>query len=231
MSEYKKDHPAVGFELEFKGTTYGMGALIVGRCDIAAASRDASTNEVELARDQGVTFNDHVIGSYHVTVIVKASNPVGNLTREQVRDLFTGAVQNWKDVGGPDAPVHLYARHPISGTYLGFRELAMENKPYASHLKTFTNYTEMVQAVAQDENGIGYSTLSPGTNPGVKIISINGVAPTVDSVNKGQYPYARTLRLYTDKAKETPAVRSFIEFVQSARGQAIVTQLGFAPRP
>ena len=231
VSEYKKDHPAVGFELEFKGTTYGMGALIVGRCDIAAASRDASTNEVELARDQGVTFNDHVIGSYHVTVIVKASNPVGNLTREQVRDLFTGAVQNWKDVGGPDAPVHLYARHPISGTYLGFRELAMENKPYASHLKTFTNYTEMVQAVAQDENGIGYSTLSPGTNPGVKIISINGVAPTVDSVNKGQYPYARTLRLYTDKAKETPAVRSFIEFVQSARGQAIVTQLGFAPRP
>ena len=231
VAEYKKEHPSVAFELEFKGTTYGMGALIVGRCDIAAASRDASTNEVELARDRGVTFNDHVIGSYDVAVIVKASNPIANLTREQVRDLFTGAVQNWKDVGGPDAPVHLYSRHPISGTHLGFRELAMENKPYALHLKTYTNYMGLVQAVAQDENGIGYSTIVLANSPGVKPVSIGGVAPTIASVNKGQYPYARTLRLYTDKANETPSARSFVEFVQSARGQAIMAQMGFAPRP
>jgi phosphate transport system substrate-binding protein len=231
VAEYKKDHPSVAFELEFKGTTYGMGALIVGRCDIAAASRDASTNEVELARDRGVTFNDHVIGAYGVAVIVKASNPIGNLTREQVRDLFTGAVQNWKEVGGPDAPVHLYSRHPISGTYLGFRELAMENKPYALHLKTFTNYTDMVQAVAQDENGIGYSTIALASSAGVKPVAIGGVAPSVESVNKGLYPYARVLRLYTDKAHETTTAHSFIEFVQSARGQAILARMGFAPHP
>jgi phosphate transport system substrate-binding protein len=231
VAEYKKDHPSVAFELEFKGTTYGMGALIVGRCDVAAASRDATTNEVELARDRGVTFDDHVIGAYDVAVIVKASNPIGNLTREQVRDLFTGAVQNWKEVGGPDAPVHLYSRHPISGTYLGFRELAMENKPYALHLKTFTNYTDISQAVAQDENGIGYSTIALANSAGVKPVSIGGVAPSVASVNKGQYPYARFLHLYTDKANETPTAHDFVEFVQSARGQSIMTRMGFAPRP
>jgi phosphate transport system substrate-binding protein len=231
VAEYKKDHPSVAFELEFKGTTYGMGALIVGRCDVAAASRDATTNEVELARDRGVTFNDHVIGAYDVAVIVKASNPIGNLTREQMRDLFTGAVQNWKEVGGPDAPVHLYSRHPISGTYLGFRELAMENKPYALHLKTYTNYTDLVQAVAQDENGIGYTTIALASSAGVKPVSIGGVAPSVESVNKGQYPYARFLRLYTDKANETPTAHDFVEFVQSARGQAIMTRMGFAPHP
>jgi phosphate transport system substrate-binding protein len=231
VAEYKKDHPSVAFELEFKGTTYGMGALMVGRCDIAAASRDATTNEVELARDRGVTFNDHVIGAYDVAVVVKASNPIGNLTREQVRDLFTGVVQNWKEVGGPDAPVHLYSRHPISGTYLGFRELAMENKPYSLHLKTFTNYTDLVQAVAQDENGIGYSAITLASSAGVKPVSIGGVAPSVESVNKGQYPYARVLRLYTDKANETPAARSFVEFIQSPRGQATMARMGFAPRP
>jgi phosphate transport system substrate-binding protein len=231
VAEYKKDHPSVAFELEFKGTTYGMGALIVGRCDIAAASRDATTNEVELARDQGVTFNDHVIGAYDVAVIVKASNPIGNLTREQVRDLFTGVVQNWKEVGGPDAPVHLYSRHPISGTYLGFRELAMENKPYALHVKNFTNYTDIVQAVAQDENSIGYSTIALASSAGVKPVAIGGVAPTVESVNKGKYPYARFLHLYTDKAHETPTASSFVDFVQSARGQAIIARMGFAPRP
>ena len=231
IAEYKKEHPAVAFELEFKGTTYGIGALIVSRCDIAAASRDASTNEVELARDRGVEFNDHAIGSYDVAVIVNASSPIGNLTREQVRDLFTGAVQNWKDVGGPDAPVHLCIRHPISGTYLGFRELAMENKPYALRPKTFTNYTELVEAVAKDPTGIGYSTIKLAGKTGVKPVSVGGVAPTVESVNKGQYPYARVLRLYTDKANETPTTRDFVQFVQSTRGQAILDQLGYAPRP
>ena len=185
----------------------------------------------ELARDQGVAFKDHVIGSYDVAVIVKSSNPIGNLTREQVRDLFTGVVQNWKDVGGPDAPVHLYIRHPISGTYLGFRELAMENKPSALHLKTLTNYTEIVQAVAQDESGIGYSTIPLAISSGVKPVSIGGVAPTVEAVNKGQYPYARVLHLYTNKGNETSIARSIVEFVQSSGGQKTVEQMGFAPRP
>ena len=231
VTEYKKEHPAVAFDLEFKGTSYGLGALIVGRCDIAAASRDATTNEVALARDRGVEFNDHTIGAYGVAVIVNAGSPIGNLTRDQVRDLFIGTAQNWKDVGGPDAPVHLYIRHPNSGTYLGFRELAMENKPYALNVKSFTNYTEIVQAVAQDANGIGYSTIGPASQAGVKLVSIGGVAPTVASVNKGQYPYARVLHLYTDKANETPTARGFVEFVQSTRGQEIVNQMGFAPRP
>ena len=99
VAEYKKEHPAVAFEVEFKGTTYGLGALMVGRCDIAAASREVSLNEIELAKAQDVQFNDHIIGAYDVAVIVNAASPIGNLTRDQVRDLFTGVVRNWKDVG------------------------------------------------------------------------------------------------------------------------------------
>lgn len=231
VAEYKKDHPDVAFETEFKGTTYGLGALMVGRCDIAAASRPATTNEIELGRARSIEFNDRVIGAYNVAVIVNASSPVSNLTQDQVRDLFIGTVQNWKDAGGPDAPVNLCIRHPISGTYLGFRELAMENKPYALHVKTFTNYTDLVQAVAQDPNAVGYTAISLAANAGVKRVAIAGIAPTVEAVKQGQYPYARLLRLYTDKATETPPTRDFIQFVQSARGQAIVTEMGFAPRP
>jgi phosphate transport system substrate-binding protein len=231
VAEYKKQHPAVAFDMEFKGTTYGLGALMVSRCDIAAASREATTNEVELAKARGVDFEDHVIGAYDVAVIVNAASPVANLTKDQVRDLFIGTVQNWKDVGGPDAPVSLCIRHPISGTHLGFRELAMENKPYALAVKPYTNYAEIVQAVAQDPNAIGYSTIPLASQTGVKPVAIGGVAPTVEAVNKGLYPYARVLRLYTDKANATPACREFVQFVQSDRGQAIVKELGFAPRP
>jgi len=231
VAEYKKEHPKTAFEMEFKGTTYGMGALMVRRCDIAAASREATTNEVALAKAQGVEFNVHVIGAYDVAVIVNAGCPVADLTREQVRDLFTGVAQNWKDVGGPDAPVQLYIRHPISGTYLGFRELAMENKPYALNVKTFTNYGDLVQAVTEDPNGIGYSSIVLASKTGVKPVSIGGVAPTAAAVNRGQYPYARLLRLYTDYANETPIARDFVQFVQSSRGQAILDQAGYTPPP
>ena len=229
VAEFKKEHPAVAFEMEFKGTTYGLGALMVGRCDIAAASREASLNEIELGRAREVHLNDHVIGAYDVAVIVNAANPIANLTREQVRDLFTGAVKNWKEVGGPDAPVSLNIRHPISGTYLGFRELAMENQPYAIGVKSYTNYAGIFQAVAQDPNAIGYATLALASKPGVKAVSIGGIALTPATVSKGQYPYARFLRLYTDERAESPTAREFIDFIQSKRGQEILSEMGFTP--
>jgi phosphate transport system substrate-binding protein len=229
VAEYRQGHPDVVFETEFKGTGYGFGALFVGRCDIAAASRDVTTNEVALAQDNGVQLTNEAIGTYCVAVVVNAGCPIADLTPAQVRDIFTGAVQNWKDVGGPDSPVHLVIRHPVSGTYLGFRELAMEDKPYALGAKTYTNYTDIVRAVAADPSAIGYSSFQLATNPGVKAIMIGGVAPSAASVKQGKYPYARTLRLYTSKTAEAPAAREFTEFVLSSRGQQILNQMGFVP--
>jgi len=229
--EYQKGHPAIAFDTEFKGTTYGMGALMVERCDIAAASRPVSTNEIQLAKDRDIEFNDHVIGSYSVAVVVNACNAVGNLTREQVRDIFVGAVTNWNEVGGPDAPIHLSSRDEISGTYLGFRELAMENKPYALVLKAFTNYLAIAQAVAQDPNGIGYVSIDLVGQKGVKAVSIGGVAPTIATVNGGQYPYARMLHLYTDTKRASSEALAFVQFVQSKPGQEILAQMGFVPCP
>src|ERR1051325_6720945 len=69
MAEYKKDHPEAAFSLEFKGTSYGLGALMVDKCDIAAASREATTNELGLAKDRAIEFTNYVIGSYSVAVI------------------------------------------------------------------------------------------------------------------------------------------------------------------
>ena len=229
IGEYRKDHPGVAFDTEFKGTTYGFGALFVGRCDIAAASRDVTSNEIGLARDNGIQLHSEAIGTYCVTVVVNAASPVADLTREQVRDLFTGAVKNWKEVGGPDAPVHLFIRHPVSGTYLGFQELAMENKAYALGAKTCTNYTDIVQAVAANPNGIGYASVQLATKAGVKAVSVGGVPATAASVKQGKYPYARNLWLYTNKAAEAPAAREFLDFVQSSRGQQILDQAGFIP--
>lgn len=231
IAEYKKEHPTAVFDLEFKGTSYGLGALMVDRCDIAAASRDVTTNEMDLARDRNIALNNYVLGTYCVAVMVNTANPVTNLSRDQVRDIFTGAIQNWKEVGGPDAPIHLHIRDPISGTYLGFQELAMEKKPYAHALKTFTNYTGIMQAIAGDPNGIGYAGIDLPANSTVKAVSIDGLAPTAAMVNSGKYPYARVLRFYTIKSKEAPTAMDFIRFAQSNRGQQIVKEMGYVPRP
>jgi phosphate transport system substrate-binding protein len=229
IAEYKKDHPTASFDLESKGTSYGMGALMGGFCDIAGASRLPLKDELEVAQFRAVELNDYAIGAYSVAVVVNAANPVGNLTQDQVRDIFTGAILNWKDVGGPDAPIHLYIRDPISGTYIGFKELAMGNKPYISEHNLFTNYTGIVEAVARDANGIGYTGFNLMHQAGVKAVSIDSIEPTFEAVNQGKYPYARTLHLYTNKGKERPAALDFIQFIQSHRGQEVLAQLGYVP--
>jgi phosphate transport system substrate-binding protein len=229
ITEFKKDHPAAAFELESKATGYGLAALMAGQCNVAAASRPPIKDELELAKTRNIDLNDYVIGAYSIAVIVNSGCPVNDLKREQVRDIFTGAIQNWKDVGGPDSPIHIYSRDPISGTALGFKELAMENKPYASGEKTFTNYDGIAHSVAQDASGIGYCSIDLAKTPGVKAVSIGGTAPTVGSINEGKYPYARVLHLYTSKGKEEPAAKEFIDFVQSDKGQQIVAQTGNVP--
>jgi phosphate transport system substrate-binding protein len=232
IAEYKREHPEVTVELESKGTGSGFFALTKGLCNIGAASRSMTKAEQEAAQASGTDLKDNVIGSYSVAVIVNAGSPIHDLTHQQVADIFAGAVQNWKDVGGPDAPIQRYVRSSISGTALGFQELAMDNKTYATNNTTaLTNYTGIAEAVAKDPNGIGYGTIQMAAGPGVKGISIGGIAPTLASVKDGKYPYARVLHLYTSKATEAPKALEFVEFAQSAKGQQIVDEMGFVPRP
>jgi phosphate transport system substrate-binding protein len=229
IAEYKKDHPAAVVEIESKGTGYGIAALLAGQCGIAAASRAPIKEELELAKERGIELNDYPIGAYSVAVVVNPACPIGNITTNQIRDIFNGTIQNWKEVGGADAAIHLCVRDPISGTYLGFRELAMENKHYASGPKTFTNYTGIVQAVAQDPSAIGYCSIGLASEPNVKALSVEGVAPSATSVKDGKYSYVRILRFYTNKAREEAPCKEFIQFVQSPKGQAILAETGNIP--
>ncbi|HSU55630.1 MAG TPA: phosphate ABC transporter substrate-binding protein [Candidatus Dormibacteraeota bacterium] len=232
IAEYKKEQPGVTVELESKGTGSGLAALASGQCDVAAASRVVTSAELMTAQSKGIELNAHTIGSYSVAVVVNAANSLKDLTRDQVRDIFTGGIQNWKELKGSDAPIHLYIRDQVSGTYLGFRELAMEDKPYTTNnLTAFTNYASIVEAVAKDPNGIGYCSFDLLSKPGVKGVSIRGVAPDALSVAEGRYPYARILRFYTNKGKESEPALDFVKFVQSSKGQELIAEAGFLPRP
>ena len=231
IAEFKKAHAGITFDLETKATGYGMAALRIGQCDIAAASRAIIEQEKELAETSGLEMNEHLLGSYSVAVVVNAGNPVANLTKEQVHAVFTGKITNWKEVGGADAEIHIYARDPISGTHLGFKETAMNNDAYAPHFKLLTSYAGMVEAVGKDAGGIGYSSINHANSSGAKAVSIEGVEASTATVQSGKYPYARVLRFYTNKAKETDAAKKFMQFALSTRGQELIAELGFTPKP
>ena len=95
----------------------------------------------------------------------------------------------------------------------------------------FTNYDGIVEAVAKDADGVGYSSFELSTNTGIKPVTIGGVEPSFAAVNKGEYPYARSLHLYTSKGRETPATLDFIQFIQSPQGQAVLAKAGNVPLP
>jgi phosphate transport system substrate-binding protein len=230
IEKYRKNHPNVSIELESKGSASGFAALLAGECDIASSSRSINDDEKRLAQSRGIKLNDRYIGSYGVAVVLHAANRVTDLTDKQVRDIFTGAITNWKALGGKDLPIHLYIRDPVSGTHLGFRELAMENKPYAASAKALQTYAEIIAAVKADEAGIGYASMHAENDKGVQVARINGKMLTVWSVNQGDYPFARSLRLYTNKNRESPQVKEFMRFVITRPGQDVVQQVGFVRR-
>ena len=106
-ASYSKLHPDATFELTHEGTAPGIAALLEGQCDLAAASRPTTEDEERLARSRKIDLDFSVIGYYGASVIVNAANRVRNLTDLQVRDIFSGKINDWKDLSGESAPIHL----------------------------------------------------------------------------------------------------------------------------
>ena len=229
ISAYQKIRPEVTIDLESAGSGSGIQALLDRTCDLAASSRAMNEDEMRRARSRGIVLRNHTIGYYGVAVVVHPDNPVTQLTDVQVRDMFTGAITNWREVGGIDAPIKLFIRDPVSGTYLGFQELAMERRPYATTAQPLTNYHAIANAVKADPAAIGYVGMTLAAHDGVRAVSINDVSPSAQTVADNRYPYSRQLRFYTDK-KTTPTAQAFIRYVRSNPGQAILEDLGFVRR-
>lgn len=230
IEAYRRTRPNVTVTLESNSSGAGIAALLAGECDIAPTSRPLTPAEEDQARAQGMVLKEYAIGYYGVAVIVHRSNPVDRLSLEQVKAIFTGTVSNWREVGGLDMPIRLAVRDPVSGTSLGFRELAMDTRPYAGEAETFTTYAQLEATVAREPGAIGYAGMHEVQDTGVRALRIGDTEPSTLSVNEGWYPYARLLRLYTNQAAETPAAHDFASFVQQKPGQRVLAELGYVGR-
>jgi phosphate transport system substrate-binding protein len=222
-----KANPGISVYAEGGGTATGMEALIKGEVDICTASRPINPSEARrLVQRQGYLGVSILVAKDALSIYLHPENPVRNLTVAQVKDIYTGKISIWKQVGGKDAPIVLLSRSPNSGTYLYFQEHVLDEQPYSPAIRTMPGTEAITQAVAENPNAIGYGGIAYGQ----KLVhcKINGVAPTEANVRNDSYPVSRYLYFYTIK-EPGGNVKKFIDWVLSKDGQAAVKKIGYVP--
>lgn len=211
------------------GSGNGIKAVIDGTAEIGNSSRDAKESEIKMAKEKGVDLYKTVIALDGIAVVVHPDVPVADLKLEQVRDIFAGKINNWKDVGGKDAPIVVVSRDTSSGTYGSFEEMVLhykEKNSMRADAQMVASNQAVATTVAQTPNSIGYIGVGFLKSAKVKAVTINGVAASEKTVKDKTYPISRTLNMYTNGAPKGDAKR-FIDFILSKKGQAVVEEHGF----
>lgn len=226
--DYKARYPGVTFEIAAEGSTTGIAAITDGTASIGMSSRRARPTESSAALAKGVTLKPTIVAFDGIGVIVNAANPLANLTKRQIEQIFTGDVTDWSQVGGAAGRISIYTRNTSSGTYADFKELAMRKRDYASSSQKMAGNEQIAAEVARNPNGIGYVGLAYLNSPGVKVLAIDGAQPTEESVLAKTYPYARPTFYYTNGDPVGEAAR-FVEFTLSDEGQQLARKVGFVP--
>jgi phosphate transport system substrate-binding protein len=229
--EFMKKNPTTKVQVTGGGSGTGLAALINGTTDIAMSSRPMKDAEGEKLRTRfNTTGNEVSVAKDGVTLYVHEANPLSSLTQEQIRDIYLGDVTNWKQVGGPDAPIILYSRENSSGTYVFFKDNVLGGEDFAASAQTLPGTAAVVNAVAKEKNGIGYGGAAYAK--GIKELKIKKgseeIAPSAENVKSGKYPLSRDLYFYL-RNKPAGEVKAFIDFALSPEGQAIVTKVGYFP--
>lgn len=224
------------------GSAVGIAALLNGETDIANSSRALNGKEREQALSKGIAVSEFILARDGLSIIVHPDNAVPSLGVEQLGRIFRGEVSNWKDVGGPDAPIVLYGRQSTSGTFGFFRDAVLK-ADYASTLRQMEGSQAIVDAVAADPNGVGYVGVGyvkadDGTvRADLKVLPVSlliggEAVSSLDeaSVLAGKYPISRPIYQYLGgiPAAES-AIGRFLRFEASPAGLAIIKAAGFYP--
>ena len=230
---YMQAHKDVVIQVTGGGSGTGISALINGTTDICNASRPMKPSERDKLKarygTRGVEIKAAMDG---LSVYVSEANPIAEISLQQLKDIYTGQVTNWKEVGGADARIILYGRENNSGTYVYFKDHVLEGADYTSSMQSLPGTAAVVNAVARDKNGIGYGGAAYGK--GIRELNVkkdassHSFAPTLENIKSGDYPVSRFLYLYV-RNRPTGALKGFIDWVLGDDGQKIVTEVGYFP--
>jgi len=225
--EYMKQNRDISIYAEGGGSAHGFQHLIEGEVDICASSRPMLPYEVrQLAEKHQRLGISHIVAKDALSIYLHPANPVTDLSQKQLKDIFSGRIENWKKVGGKDMPIRVLTRSPNSGTYLYFKEHVLDDENYTNDADIYYSTQALIDEIAENENAIAYG----GTAYGDRVLHcrIDGVEPTIENVIQDKYPIARYLYLYTI---DTPRghIKDFIDWILDMPGQVIVAQVGYIP--
>ena len=237
--KYQGDHPDVRISVTGGGSGTGIASLINGTVDIANASRQIKSEEIDQAKSNGIDPMEHIIARDAIAVIVNPENPVNQLTLKQISDIYSGKIVNWKEVGGEDRPIVRLSRETNSGTHVYFLETVLrlsskEDKTLFSMDTLLLPSSEgIIAEVRQNPNAIGYDGLGyvPADLKMIAIAEVDGgafVLPSIPTVNDKTYPIARDLYMYTNGQPEG-LLKEYLDWIMSSEAQQIVAELGFVP--
>jgi len=217
---YRAEHAGVHIDVQSLGSSAGIQAALQKVADIGMSSRELKAEEAD-------KLTELVIARDALAVIVHPRNPVTGLSLAQVRDIFSGKVSRWSQVGGTDAPITLVAREAGSGTYSAFEELVLGKGVRVTDgaLRQGSNGA-IRQVVAEDPNAIGYISLGI-VDASVRAVAIDGVEATHDAVVAGRYTFVRRFLFVWPKGTTLDAeAQAFVDFVMSDAGQTELERLG-----
>ena len=221
---FMTENTGIRIDVQGGGSSVGVKAAGQGTSDIGMASREIKDSEIA----EFPNLKIFVIARDGIAIVAHPDTPVSDLSIEQVRDIFSGKITNWKDLGGEDQNIIIISREEGSGTRSAFEEMVMgEDALIAATAILQPSNGSIRTTISTTPYSIGY--LSFGyLDETVKTVSIGGVAPTEPNAANGSYPIVRPLNMLTN-GEPAGAVKAFLDFILSEAGQKLVAEDGYIP--
>ncbi len=214
VEKYKETHPDAQINVQGGGSSVGIKSAQDGTADIGTSSKALKKNE-----SQGLT--QIPLGQDGIVIAVNTKNSVDGVTSEQLKDIFSGKITNWKEVGGSDGKINVIRREDGSGTLDAFESIVMGKDTKIKSDAVVQSSTEAVkQSVKTDENAIGFVSYAHMSSD-VKALKIDGVSPSDDTIADGSYKLQRPF-LFLVKGTPNQATQDFLNFVNSSEGQKVL---------
>lgn len=222
---FMNNNPGSDISVRGGGSGVGIASLIDGACDIADSSRPIKEAELDKAVTNGRSLKANVIAMDGLCVIAHPSNGIATLSKKEIKDIYTGRISNWKDVGGSDQKIVVVSRDSSSGTFEAFGELVLKGEKVRPDALLQASNQAVASTISRTAGGIGYVGLGY-LSSAVKAIDVDGVKASKETVLTGKYSIGRPLFMYTNGVPAGLA-KQFIDFILSPGGQKLVEGEGF----
>ncbi|MGV8079866.1 MAG: phosphate ABC transporter substrate-binding protein [Syntrophales bacterium] len=227
LEAYIKANQGVQISLSGGGSGEGIKAIIDNTASIGNSSREIKKDEIALAQKKGVKPVAHVVAFDALVPVVHPSNPVKDLSTEQLSLIYQGKITNWKEVGGKDMKIVAISRDSSSGTFESWDHFVMKKTKVSPRAQMLASNGAVYTAVSKNRYSIGYLGMGY-VKKSVKALNVGGVQATPETALSRQYPMSRELYMYTNGEPRGETAK-FLAFVKGPAGQKIVADNGFVP--